>query len=443
MPKLARKKKSNLPVKKASKTKQRFKAPLLGVNEKLAFKFFKTLGVWWQEKRGFYADLIPPQRRWFPEELRSDPQKLGWWFFCVAIPIRGGINSDDAFRFVYELYRDRPDLFNPYVAMYMEPEEIAGATEKVAMRIHPGGSQGEKQKGTFSYQSYQHERIWIHNAKVLVEHWGADLRNVFEGALDFEKAFAKIDHKRSKKGFRGMRRKIFSLMTTWLIEFGLVPDFQLPLIIDFHAMRLLLMHEIIQVEFSELGPGKPRDPLRIRPESMWKHAAVHISEPFVDQVIFWTLAFLKKYKRLLPCQYDIAHGKWFLSRVLCPDYYGNRSFEQKHEDGKRRGLTERLVSDEELLEIETWPVSYRDPCRLCPVEESCKARFPQGPYFDWGAMVRAGDHITYPLRKVEPHFRIITRDMPGTFLKSSGDRVSNSVPKNSVENKTPQLPLGF
>src|SRR3989344_936721 len=343
MPKLARKKKSNLPVKKASKTKQRFKAPLLGVNEKLAFKFFKTLGVWWQEKRGFYADLIPPQRRWFPEELRSDPQKLGWWFFCVAIPMRGGINSDDAFRFVYELYRDRPDLFNPYVAMYMEPEEIAGATEKVAMRIHPCGSQGEKQKGTFSYQSYQHERIWIHNAKVLVEHWGADLRNVFEGALDFEKAFAKIDHKRSKKGFRGMRRKIFSLMTTWLIEFGLVPDFQLPLIIDFHAMRLLLMHEIIQVKFSELGQGKPRDPLRIRPESMWKHAAVHISEPFVDQVIFWTLAFLKKYKRLLPCQYDIAHGKWFLSRVLCPDYYGNRSFEQKHEDGKRRGLTERLV----------------------------------------------------------------------------------------------------
>ena len=104
MPKLARKKKSNLPVKKASKTKQRFKAPLLGVNEKLAFKFFKTLGVWWQEKRGFYADLIPPQRRWFPEELRSDPQKLGWWFFCVASTATMRLDSSMSFIEIGRIY---------------------------------------------------------------------------------------------------------------------------------------------------------------------------------------------------------------------------------------------------------------------------------------------------------------------------------------------------
>jgi|SRR3989344_183099 len=441
----AKKEKQNLalPERKSGKQKK-FKSPLLKINEKRALLFFQTLGDWWREKKGFYAGQIQPQLVWLPDGIRDNPIKLGDWFFCVALPMRGGINSDDAFRFMYELYADRSDLFDPYITMHLKPEEIALATEKVAARIHPGGSQGEKKKGTFSYQSYQHEKIWIYNAKMLVEHWGGDLRNIFDGALDFEKAFARVDHKRSAKGFRGMRRKIFSLMTMWLMEFKLILEFDLPLIIDFHAIRELLSHEILEVEFKELGPGKPKNKERLRPESLWKLPSIHITEGFVDQVILWSLAFLKKHRKVLK-QYDVAHGKWFLSRVLCAAYYGNKSFEQKHEDGIRRGLTERVVADEELKNPRNWPMRYRDPCRLCPVEKTCKARFPQGPYFDWGAMVKAGRHLDFPLRRQRQELPFIRREMPNFFGKKNG-RHYLKAPLNGAsaeEEASLQLTLGF
>ena len=360
----------------------------------------------------------------------------------MSLPMRGGINSDDAFRFVYELYGSHPEIFNPYVVMRMEPEDISRAVKKSASNMYPEGTQGEKEKGTFSYQSDQHERFWIHNAKMLVEHWGGDIRNVFKDESDFEEAFARIDHKRVKHGFKGMRRKIFSLMTTWLVEFGLIPEFNLPLIIDFHALRLLLMHEILKVEFRPLGEGNPKREKRRRPESIRHYPAVAINESFVDQVILWTLKFLKRHPEL--SQYDVAHGMWFLSRVLCAAYFGNRSYEQKNGD-LRRGLTERLVTDEELLRPGSWPVNYRDPCIFCPIEYSCKDRYPQGPYFDWGRMVKAGRHITDPMRAHYPKFQFITKDMPMSFPGRTrrDSLISNGKGIEPAENISLQLTLGF
>jgi len=368
---------------------------------------------------------VAPQRQWLPPDIGDDPIKLGHWFFFMSLPMRVGINSDDAFRFMYELYLDNPDLFNPYTVMKISPKDVLAVVKKVARRIHPGGSQGDKKEGTFSYQSNQHSNIWVDNSARLVNFWGGDIRNVFWGITEFEEAFRRIDHERNPVGFRGMRRKIFSLLTMWLQEFALIHKFPLPLIVDFHAIRLLLQLRILAVEYKPLGPGNSKREERMRPQSMWHYLAIRITEKIVDEVIIWSQRFLMQHG-LDP--YDVGHGVWFLSRELCKNYYGNRSIERRL--GKRRTVTERLITDEELKSLSSWPANYRDPCQFCHVENMCKIRIPAGPYFDWGVMVNAGKHVTFPGRSEA--LSVITRDMPVSFRRN-GKRTSVSEPKSEID----------
>lgn len=384
---------------------------LMRFDNKKALELFKILEDYWSRKKGFCAGLTAPQIEFFPEELRGDLKRMGQWFFFMSIPMRGGINSSDAFKFVFELHGQHPDLFDAAAVMKMMPRDISERTKKVALRLKQGAS-GFKEEGTFSYQSGHHAEIWIHNASVLSEHWGGDIRNVFWGVRDFEDAFSRIDHKKNIAGFRGMRRKIFSLLTTWLQEFGLIRYFPMPLIIDFHAIRLLLELDILKVNWEPLGPNKPKKPERLRPESMWNWPSFKISEKGVDKIIAWSQKFILKHSL---SQYDVAHGMWFLSRELCRHYLGNRSEELRSEG--RRTVTETILHDADLKKPEAWPAKYRDLCFYCPVESMCKYRIPAGPYFDWGAMVRAGKHITYPGRHAD--LNLFGKDAK-IFLKNKG-----------------------
>ena len=142
--------------------------------------------------------------------------------------------------------------------------------------------------------------------------------------------------------------------------------------------------------------------------------------------------------------YDVAHGLWYLSRTLCASYQGNRSKEKRLEG--RRTITEFLVDAEALKRGEGWPKNYRDPCRFCPVERTCKVAIPSGPYFDWGVMVKAGRHVRYPFRQ-KRFGGISWRAMPGSFRSSKNRQlVSTNGNGNGRERKeeiSPQLQLGL
>lgn len=394
-------------------TKKQFLPQKLKFDSERALIFFKTMEEWWGQKKGFFAGLSAPQIKYFPEDLRNDPVGLGQWFFFMAIPMRGGINSEEAFRFVYELRIRYPELFDAKQVMHLTSEEISKRTKGVASAIHKNGSNGAKEEGTFSFQSLEHSNIWIHNASTLANYWGGDIRNVFWGVGDFEESFRRVDHKKNKAGFRGMRRKIFSLLVTWLQEFEIIHKFPMPLIIDFHAMRLLLELDVMRVAWSEFGPNNPQKKDRLRPKSMWKYPAFKVSEKLVDEIIMWSQKFLQKHNLN---QYDVAHGIWFLSRELCRYYLGNQSIESKE-----TRITERLYSDDELKDALLWSPNYRDLCLYCPVEQMCKKRIPSGPYFEFGTFLWPGKHIIFPGRQND--LGIVERDEAASLRRNNNEIV--------------------
>ena len=243
----------------------RFGSRGIWFDEERALLVFTTLAHEWTESRinpgrgGFYSRLVAPQQRWTPSELRGDPRLLGQWLFFAAIPMRGGINSDDAFRFLKALWQSRPRLFNPHTVAGMSENDLITAFEEIGAAFQR--SSGAKRAGTFSYKKEEHARHWRQNAITLVERWDGDVRAIYRGVTGFEDAF-------KHTGFRGMRRKIFALLSLWLQEFCLIPAFPLPIVVDFHCLRALLEHEILVAPHERFGPGSPRIPERRRPRSL-------------------------------------------------------------------------------------------------------------------------------------------------------------------------------
>ena len=195
-----------------------------------------------------------------------------------------------------------------------------------------------------------------------------------------------------------MRRKIFSLLVSWLIEFGLIGQFHIPLIVDFHVLRALLQLGILNVSWRPLGKGNPKIEARRRPRALWKCPSVRISETLVNEVIHWSYEFLLE-NNLSP--FHVHNALWNLSRVLCAQYYGNKSFSVARKDkkqGKRYGITASLVDANALARGIGWPKGYRDLCRSCPQEKYCELAIAAGPYYDWGALLISGRHVIYPYR---------------------------------------------
>lgn len=360
-------------------------------NEERALEVFCRLAEAWRNREGFYAGLISPQQEYTPQEIRGNPGALAQWFFALAIPMRGGINSTDAFRFMRGLWERNSLLFDPRVTRRMHEAELISVIRDTARVVHELVN-GTKRAGTLSYKLEEHVRSWIRNAEILSMHWEGDVRRIFHGVRTFEHAFRRMALGEAP-ALVGMRRKIFALLALWLQEFGLIHRFPLPLIVDFHAMRLLLEQEILLPSWKPLGPGQPKLPERKRPESLWDYPAVRGTEQFVNVIIMWSERFLAKHRL---SAHDLSHALWFLSRELCASYFGNRSLGAT---GLKRALTGRLLTGKELTNLSRWPKEYQDPCARCPVEKTCEIRIPAGPYYDWGVLVNAGPHIQYPGRQ--------------------------------------------
>jgi len=217
-------------------------------NEKIALDVFEILNDAWLNKKGVFKDVILPQNLWIPDgwENLSNQEKANFFFFA-ALPMRGGLISEDPFKWLQTLWLMFPEFFDvKIVAETMSPDYMREAIKAVTNEILDGPGIGKLGGGSLSYKMEEHIPNWILNAKALYYRWGGNLLNVFWGVDNFEEAFEKIDYKRYRKNdrrkercFYGMRRKIFSLLTIFLQEQELIPIFPTPIPVDFHASRIV------------------------------------------------------------------------------------------------------------------------------------------------------------------------------------------------------------
>lgn len=345
------------------------------MNESRALDVLSIINDGWRDKTGIFSGIVLPQDRYNPE-FSDDVEHTNWLFFA-ALPMRGGIVSEDPFKWLLAMKKRFPEMFVPKIVSKWKQERMEECFRVITKEILNGNGTGANGGGVMSYKSDQHANAWIKNASVLHKNWGGDPRNIFDGCADFESAFGRIDYQKVDDGIKGMRRKIFSLFTIWLQERNLIPIFPTPIPVDFHALRVLFATGIIDWE-SVAKPFVPQEGKH--PSQLAGKLAIRISEKFINEIAMWSQEFL--WRSGLP-YLNVNPGVWVLSRSLCAEHFqcSSRGDGKMYVDGIKRIK---------------WPKKYGDPCSACPVSEFCKWMIPAAPYYRWGLVVRLGERIVYP-----------------------------------------------
>jgi len=297
-------------------------------DEKKALAVFQILDKEWRAKRGVFEDIVLPQDRL---RLPEGKKQMVNFLFYSALFMRGGIISEDPFRWLVALYDERPEYYDPMfiVKHGLTPNDLRDAFMAITPKVlaQNGFVPGRKENGSgnpFAYKINQHTKAWIANSQFFVKSFDGQILNIFDNVKDFEEAFARINRKDRWKydgsGIMGMRRKIFSLFTIWLQEKYLIPHFPTPIPVDFHALRILWGTRIFHLP--DLAPFKINDR---HPKSYDGKTAVQTRERLIDAVTKWTQVFLfeKQISHLV-----INPALWVLSRDLCANHFQNSTVKQ-------------------------------------------------------------------------------------------------------------------
>lgn len=346
-------------------------------DEKKALAVFGAINKLWQQKKGIFTNYTLPEDRYPAIE---NPREFANWLFFSALPMRGGVISDDPFKWMWELKKQYSEIFEPQIVAYSwTPEKIQLAFKRVTSAILNGNGIGKIGGGSLSYKMAEHARNWHENASILTRYWGDDIRNVFWGVTEFEEAFRRIDYYHNKAGFKGMRRKIFSLLTAWLQKKELIPFFPFPVPVDIHFLRICSATEIAHL----FRLAKTFVPKEKHAQQLAGKLALRIFEGYTDAIAKWSQKFLYEHGF---SSADINPAVWILSRTLCAQHLQNSS---------RAEGTLYYEADELRQNPYLWPKDYKDPCLSCPIEQWCKWAIPVAPYYRWGLLVRMSKRVPY------------------------------------------------
>ncbi|RJQ13916.1 hypothetical protein C4553_02070 [Candidatus Parcubacteria bacterium] len=360
-------------------------------NEEVAKGVFTILQQEWDLRRGIFEGVITPEDRWpAPESPRDHANFL----LFGSLPMRGGMVSDDPFKWLNEMRNQSPSLFDP--ALVVEgwtAERILQAFQTATKALLNGNGTGVLGAGALSYKMREHADSWMHNSEVLVRHWGGSVLKVFEGVSSFEEAFARIDRYKKTNGkpneasFVGMRMKIFSLLTIWLQNKNLIPVFPTPIPVDFHALRVLWQTGVVEVDgLSSFDPSthKTKDPTkRAHLAALKGQMAFRVKPQITDEIAMWSQKFMTENGF---SHQAINPAVWFLSRELCATQLQTQS----KDEGAKLFPAQLLLANPKL-----WPPSYQDPCCHCPLEHFCTGAVLARPYYVAGLLVRF-NRVPYP-----------------------------------------------
>lgn len=351
----------------------------ISFDEERALAMFRILEREWRAKRGVFANIVLPQDRL--KLPRSTERKVNFLFYS-ALFMRGGIISEDPFRWLVALYDKKPAYYNPtfIVENNLTPDDLKKAFLAITPKVlaQNGFVKGRKTNGSgtpFAYKIEQHTKAWINNSRFFVDKFDGKILNIYKDVKDFEEAFARVNRKDRWKyngdGIMGMRRKIFSLFTIWLQEKNLIPRFPTPIPVDFHALRVLWITKIMSL--SDLPPFRINGR---HPKSYAGQTATQTREPLIDTVTKWSQKFLWEHR--------ISHlvinpALWVLSRDLCANHFQNSTTAE----GKILREPADLIAGKLR-----WPVGYKDPCQICPIESYCEGVAPAAPYYRWGILMK-------------------------------------------------------
>lgn len=289
-----------------------------------------------------YDEAILPQE-YKPESLlpggdQYSSPKHAMYFWNMCSYMQGAVKTDHAFKQMTKIFAENTDLFDCHFLAQSDPNDISEILKPYGLGRH--------------HSAADH---WVKNAKILLDNYDGDPRNVFNGVKSYEDCIERIINKQKtaeKTGFYGFQKKMTSMILYFYMNEDLVPDIRFPMPVDFHALRIALATEMITV--------KPND----------FYTYNHVVEDSLRELFQNYL----NDKNVNPI--DLTNCIWLLSSNLCNQCIGN------HSPDSLRGINYRNMNIEELRQSKSWLRS----CGRCLVEKYCRLYISSDPYYDKGAI---------------------------------------------------------
>ena len=280
-----------------------------------------------------------------PLGLKRGSTAHAMFLFNLCLYMRGGAPSIDAAKRLGLLYTRRPKLFDAASAAQADPESITMSLERVGLM----------------YGRFRNAKPWVENSLRLTQWYDGDPRKIYAGVEDTLEIRRRVmNNSRQNKlgqytrreGFWGFGFKMTDMLTYYLKEAGMIdpPVFSIP--VDFHVMRLMLAHELV-----DTGTVKLKD------------AGVH------ELVRVLQIAFIRYRLESGIDETEIANALWLFSKLLCAQHPGNRTMR-----GSYNGQNTPFRPYNPTWNNRSDMRFNARSCGNCPIEKTCKSDIPNGPY---------------------------------------------------------------
>ncbi len=329
------------------------------VNRDRGVAVVSTLVSLWREKSYPFDRAILPQEL-IPKEIRKDRYTLSVFYFYACLLMRGGIESETAFRQLFKIHSLFPHLFIPEQAQLMDLDDL---TEIVGTHI------GWDKRAVATF--------WIENSKRLTRTWGGDPLSLFRNISTYDEAVEQICNKSRKgdrvlddprhAGFVGFQHKMTSMILYFYEWEGLLPeDIDYPPPVDFHHCRIFLGHRILTTR----GRKSPN----LRYDTRITHPIRSFLSWYTETHHVTTI--------------ELADALWLYSKLMCGEAPTNTIKEQKV--GAINHQSVLPLPFEAHFKKEEWELTRTKEtirtCGVCPIRSTCHFSVPANPYFRSGVL---------------------------------------------------------
>lgn len=262
--------------------------------------------------------------------------------------MRGGMDSNEAFKMLSKLFDWRPEFFDPYyIVQQADIEELRSCLIEVGLKLHQN-----------SIPSF-----WFENDQRLVDLYEGDPGNIFRDISTYDEACARIQNDGKGGGFKGFQKKMVSMVIYYFMDAGFIDPFHFPVPVDLHIARLTLSNEVIKVYGAPPG---------------WDLLAGGRDDRILDIIrdFYMWCATEGGYDPLEMCS-----ALWMYSRLKCSDNV--EAVWSVIQEGNRNSVFERIEPD---WHNPTTVRKYMRSCGSCVLSSTCKWNFGHAPFYKVGAM---------------------------------------------------------
>lgn len=305
---------------------------------------------------GLDSTRLPQDHRHMPRTLEFGTREHAMFLWSVCYYMRGGIKSNDAVKRLSVMYDSYPELF---VAEYAKDIDNAYIAALLA-------EQGLGFQDTVA-------NAWTENARRLFEKYEGDPRNIFNGVNTYQQSLDRIKNDGKGSGFVGFQEKMVSMIIYYLADEGLIDEFEFPLPVDIHVLRVSIANELVKFEGYEDDENV-------------------LSDELLHTVRNLYLDFARKHRIDM---LRLCDAVWLLSQSTCGRHPGNITLEplgRKNRNGRSTLLVPAPVDPTDQPQR----ALYRDTCGMCPIEDSCIWNVPGKIYYVQGDLRRRGKRLRFP-----------------------------------------------